>query len=115
MGKPEGLSGGQTENSNQKLLLDVARSPDSSQSVPFPTGGVENRADDSRRWDKSSFTHFYQILCQSAQSFAVQQAEPSLKRLEESNLLKSFSLPEISPDLVSLGVGKAPSNQIWQL
>jgi hypothetical protein len=34
---------------------------------------------------KVALIHFYQILWQSAQSFAVQQAEPSSKRLEESN------------------------------
>jgi hypothetical protein len=36
----------------RKLLLDVARTPDTGLSVPFPTAGVENRADDSRRWDR---------------------------------------------------------------
>ena len=42
------------ERSGRKLLLDVARTPDSGQSVPFPIAGVEDRADNSRRWDKSS-------------------------------------------------------------
>ena len=42
------------ERSGRKLLLDVARTPDSGQSVPFPIAGVEDRADNSRRWDKSN-------------------------------------------------------------
>ncbi len=42
------------ERSGRKLLLDVARTPDTGLSVPFPTTGVESRASDSRRWDRSS-------------------------------------------------------------
>ena len=54
------------ERSGRKLLLDVARTPDSGQSVPFPIAGVEDRADNSRRWDKSSsLTHGNNIATQT--------------------------------------------------
>ncbi len=77
MGKPEVLSGSQTENSNLKSNGKAASghrvTPDTGLSVPFPTGGVENRADDSKRWDKSSFDTLLPntlakcaVLCRSA-------------------------------------------------
>ena len=58
VGKPEGLSGSQTENSslknNRKLLLEVAPTLDTGLSSPFPNAGDNNRADTSRRLGKSS-------------------------------------------------------------
>jgi len=55
VGKPEGLSGSQTENSSPlRLLLEVAPATDSGKSVPFVSNSNKDRTDENWRSEESS-------------------------------------------------------------
>jgi hypothetical protein len=89
VGKPEGLSGSQTENSS---LVENNIAP-SKESVNF----IQKKERSAGQPGESEINQ--------------KSHQPFTNRLSDV-ALKSFPLPESSPDLVSLGVGKAPSNQI---
>lgn len=90
------------ERSGRKLLLDVARTPDTGLSVPFPTTGVESRASDSRRWDRSSSA---QNIVQNEETVNKENRLKGTDRKEKARILESGGrrLPHFPPDQTAGG------------